>query len=149
MRSHMPMRTRSNPGFRLFCCLDNPPGPKTPVCRGGACARLHRACPMQDTSDTRAQSRIAYVLINRYIYVLACVLRPHYTLGRPLSHSALDRFRSASCSHVNVRYETTRAAVYDTYQKTVFCEVGVERHRHGHERPSAHERARWLRNSTG
>ena len=61
-------------------------------------ARLHRACSMQDTSDTRAQSRIAYVLINRYICVLACVLRPHYTLGRPLSHSTLDRFRSASCS---------------------------------------------------
>jgi len=107
-------------------------------------ARLHRACSMQDTSDTQAQSRIAYVLIDRYIYVLACVLRPHYTLGRPLSHSALDRFRSASCSHVNVRYETTRAAVYDTYQKMVFREVGVERHHRDHERPSAHEPARWL-----
>ena len=107
-------------------------------------ARLHRACSMHETYATRAQSRIAYVLLNRYIHVIACVLRPHYTLGRPLSHSALDRFRSASCSHVNVRYETTRAAVYDTYQKTIFREVGVERHHHGHERPSAHEPARWL-----
>ena len=90
-------------------------------------ARLHRACSMQDTSDTQAQSRIAYVLINRYIYVLACVLRPHYTLGRPLSHSALDRFRSASCSHVNVRYETTRAAVYDTYIRRRFSVKSVSR----------------------
>jgi hypothetical protein len=112
-------------------------------------APLHRACSMQALSAARRPSSSAYVHINGYVHAPSCALRPHHTHGRILAHDALDRFTSASRSHVKVSYETTHAAAYATYQKTIFCEVGVERHHHGHERPSAHEPARWLRNSTG